>query len=137
MKPTKEQANEALDILAAQCGSAKIRNDNKKTLKAFLAMNETTEPKQPPGLPGNDENEMPGGGALDRLAKAAEIRRTIALIRAQLKEIRKDAKDKIAVLERAQAALLDEPGATDQLTLFELPPEIPPEAAEVLANPGL
>lgn len=114
-----------------------IRLLNRQITQIQRSMNETNEAKESaPGRPEEKTKATPGGGALERLGKASEIRRAIFLVRAQLKEIRKNAKDKITLLERAQAGLLDDLEPR-QMQLFDLAAEVSPEVQEILDHPGL
>lgn len=97
-------------------------------------MTEATEAITP-GTTKTTGIKEPPGGALSRLYKASEIRRSIFLIRAQLKEIRKDAKEKITILEKAQAGLLDDVD-DKQMTLFDVD-SVSPDAQVILDNPSL
>lgn len=107
-----------------------------ETMDTTMSKQTTLEPeKQPPALPKGQEKTTPPGGALERLEKASEIRRAIFLLRAQLKEIRKMAKDKITILERAQSSLLDDLDPK-QMTLFDIS-SISEEAQAILDDPSL
>ena len=194
----ESSALEALSILSAQCGSAKIRNDKKKIIKDFIEMKPSTaihmdHPENPTALQisllkarletiriyGKDamsdrdikngytpesveglllttikqqenimteqeqsaegvstETETKRGGASEVLKKASQIRRAVYLIRAQLKEIRKEAKGKITILEGSLAALLDDVDEK-QLTMFDMGADLSPECQDVLDDPSL
>lgn len=97
---------------------------------------EATTTKHPPRVEGEKEKQAtPGGGALERLEMAAEIRKTVFLIKAQLKEIRKDAKEKIQILERGLAQTLDDLDS-NQLTLFDVS-TVSPDVEEIIDDPTL
>ena len=82
------------------------------------------------------QSKEQAGGAHEVLQKASEIRRAIYLIKAQLKEIRKEAKEKITILDKSLAGLIDDVDEK-QLSLFEVGAELSPECQQVLNDPTL
>ena len=76
------------------------------------------------------------GGASEVLHKASQIRRAVYFIKAQLKETRREAKEKINVLEKALAGLIDDVDEK-QLKLFDVGADISPECQEILHDPSL
>tara|TARA_Y100000593_G_scaffold87097_1_gene166979 strand:- start:124 stop:768 length:645 start_codon:yes stop_codon:yes gene_type:complete len=124
-----------VDRLGVERPRYMLRDEISHLSNQIKRMEKTRQQKHAPPSGGDDKNERQGGGALERLQKASEIRRSIYLIRAQLKEIRKIAKDKVTTLEKAQAGLLDDVD-DNQMTLFELP-TISQEVQDILDDPAI
>ena len=88
------------------------------------------------GPTGSQPQTETGGGASEVLHKASQIRRAVYLIKAQRKEIQKEAKEKINILEKGLASLIDDVDEK-QMNLFDHGADLSPECQEVLDDPSL
>ena len=159
-----EETLEALDLLAAQCGHAGMRNKHKKTIKEFImanivpeetydALNRGSAPipdyskptKEPmnqqtktPHLDGVNKKEDQGGGVESILSTIVEIRQAKALIDSQLTELKKRAKVKIQKLNQVENGLYDSYESQDrgQMNLFDLP-AVDDEIQAILDDPRI
>lgn len=82
------------------------------------------------------DEEQGGRGAEITLELTLEIRKAIAVIQSQLKEVKKVAKQKLTRLVRAEESLFDH-FDDHQMTLFDLNPEISEEVREILDDPRI
>ena len=64
-----------------------------------------------------------------------ELRKARETIESQLKEIKTQAKSKISALRTSENTLLDSLEEKDQMTLFEVDPQVSEEVQEIIENP--
>lgn len=126
-----------VDRRGAKRPSYLLRDEIAQLEKQLTTMMTKETPQQEKSPSGGDTQEVEeGGGAVERLGKISEIRRAIFLLRAQLKTIRKTAKEKTSILESGLVTLLDDVD-DKQLFLFDLPAEVSEECQAILDDPSL
>ena len=93
-----------------------------------------------PPLTGEGQKETPSGGVdnagriIDLMLELRKARETII---AQFNEIKTQVKSKISALKASEDALLDSLEERDQMTLFELDPEVSEEVKSIIADPSI
>lgn len=116
----------------------------KKIKKEIKQMEEQKNDPQGAGTSINENT--PGGGDADMKrhifkSKAVdsinEIRDARATLQSQFDEIKTQAKSKLQALKKAEDALLELSKPTTQTELFNIDPELSPEARAIISNPIL
>lgn len=116
----------------------------KKIKKEIKQMEEQKNDPQGAGTSINENS--PGGGDADMKrhifkSKAVdsinEIRDARATLQSQFDEIKTQAKSKLQALKKAEDALLELSKPTTQTELFNIDPELSPEARAIISNPIL
>lgn len=116
----------------------------KKIKKEIKQMEE--QKNDPQGVGTSTNENTPGGGDVDMKrhifkSKAVdsinEIRDARSTLQSQFDEIKTQAKSKLQALKKAEDALLELSKPTTQTELFNIDPELSPEARSIISNPIL
>lgn len=134
-------------IIELETSNSERENYFLKYKKIKKEIKQMEEQKNDPQGVGTSTNEnTPGGGDADMKrhifkSKAVdsinEIRDARSTLQSQFDEIKTQAKSKLQALKKAEDALLELSKPTTQTELFNIDPELSPEARSIISNPIL